>query len=233
MSKALDKAYLSIKQAVLDGTFKAGERLIEHKLVDLTGTSRTPVREAIKQLVADNYLVMKPNSGASVAIWSDRDLEDIFKLRAHTEAMIASRAAIQISQAEIDQLIDYTEQIDAILASPPPFDIPRFLDCNKSFHQVIINAAASPVLTQALARVTAPPIVYQVAHNFTHTELMRSNSHHREIIDSMIAGDGDWAYHCMQTHIMSAYNRMRNITKAAAISDAADQTQPSEKGDIL
>ena len=214
MSKALDQAYGHIKTAILDGSFAPGERLVESKLVSLTGTSRTPVREAIKQLVAENYLAMKPNSGASVAVWSDRDLEDIFQLRAATEGMIARRAAQLVSEEDIDQLIKHADAIDGLLAAPAPYDIAGFLRENAAFHATIQNTAKSPVLTQALARLVSPPIIHQVAHNFTISELERSNSHHREIIDSMKARDGTWAYHCMQSHIMSALNRMRALRES-------------------
>lgn len=210
MSRSLDKAYQAIKTAVLEGDFQSGERLVEQKLVELSGTSRTPVREAIKQLVAENYLVQKPNIGVSVASWSDAELEDIFRLRAKTEGMIASRATENISQEQIERLEQHVVAIDDVLANPP-FDIPRFLQENAAFHQTIIEAAESPVLAQTLARVTSPPIVYQVAHNFTAAELKRSNSHHREILDSMRVRDGEWANHCMQSHILSAFNRMRAL----------------------
>ena len=211
MSKSRDKAYETIKQAVLDGTFQPGERLIESKLVDLVGVSRTPIREAIKQLSADNYLVTKPNSGVAVAKWSDQELEDVFKLRAMTEGMIARRAAEKISNGQVENLKACTDAIDSLLKSGPPFNIPQFLQENATFHETIQAAADSLILSQMLARLISPPIVYQVAHSFTAAELTRSNSHHREIIDSMIAQDGDWAYHAMQSHVMSAYNRLRKI----------------------
>jgi len=211
VSKSRDKAYEIIKLAVLDGTFQPGERLIESKLVDLVGVSRTPIREAIKQLSADNYLVTKPNSGVAVAKWSDQELEDVFKLRAMTEGMIARRAAEKISAPQIESLKACANAIDNLLKNGQPFDIPLFLRENAAFHETLVTAAGSVILSQMLARLISPPIVYQVAHNFTAAELTRSNSHHREIIDSMTARDGDWAYHAMQSHVMSAYNRMRTI----------------------
>lgn len=211
MSKSLEKAYNVIKNGVLDGSFKPGERLIESKLVELVGVSRTPIREAIKQLAADNYLVMKPNSGVAVADWSVRELEDIFKLRALTEGLIARRATKFITEEQISALEQHADAIDQVLEQGAPYDILRFLDENAAFHKTILAAADSTVLAQALERLISPPIVYQVAHNFTAAELRRSNSHHREIIDSMKARDGDWADHSMQSHVMSAYNRMRSL----------------------
>ncbi|WP_417449816.1 GntR family transcriptional regulator [Kordiimonas sp.] len=213
MSKSRDKAYNVIKNAVLDGTFTPGERLIEAKLVALIGVSRTPIREAIKQLTADNYLVMRPNSGVAVADWGEHELEDIFKLRAMTEGLVARRASKYITDEQIAALRRHTDEIDKILASGPPFDIPGFLEENAAFHQTIVSAANSQILAQALERLISPPIVYKVAHNFTAAELTRSNSHHKEIIDSMEARDGDWADHSMQSHVMSAYNRMRSLQK--------------------
>lgn len=211
MSKSRDQAYRYIKQAVLEGHFKPGERLIENKLVEKIGVSRTPIREAIKLLAADNYLVMRQNSGATVVNWSVDELSDIFKLRAITEGMIARRAADHITQDQIKSLQECIEKIDQLLTEGAPYNTLTFLEQNNQFHSILRSAANSHVLKQALERLISPPIVYQVVHNFTKQELMRSNSHHSEIVDSMIAGDGDWADHAMQAHVMSAYNRMREI----------------------
>jgi DNA-binding GntR family transcriptional regulator len=105
----------------------------------------------------------------------------------------------------------HADTSDRVLEQGAPNDILRFLDEDAAFHKTILAAANSTVLAQALGRLVSPPIVYQVAHNFTAAELRRSNSHHREIIDSMKARDGDWADHSMQSHVMSAYNRMRSM----------------------
>lgn len=214
MSKSRDRAYDYIRKAVLNGEFQPGERLIENTLVDLIGVSRTPIREAIKLLATDNYLVMKPNSGAAVANWSEQELEDIFHLRAMVEGAMAERAVKSITSEGIEQMIASADAIDEILGNGEPFDIPRFLEENHKFHTVIRIAADSEIMKQTLTRLISPPIIYQVANNYSLDELQRSNSHHREIIDSMIVKDGYWAKHAMQTHVRSSYNRMRTIMKA-------------------
>jgi len=217
MSKSRDLAYDFIRNAVLSGEFKPGERLIENTLVDLIGVSRTPIREAIKLLATDNYLVMRPNSGAAVANWSMDELEDIFHLRAMIEGSMTERAVHSITNDGIAQLIASADAIDEILVKGSPFDIPKFLEENHKFHTVIRDAAGSEAMEQALRRLISPPIIYQVAHNYSLLELERSNSHHREIIDSMIVKDGHWANHAMQTHVRSSFNRIRSIMKAKNI----------------
>lgn len=232
MSKSCDIAYAYIKKAILKGEFRPGDRMIEHNLVELIGVSRTPVRDAIKLLAVENYLILRPNSGAAVANWTVDELRDMFKLRALTEGLVARRAAERITAAEIGNLTDCVETIDAILAAGEPYDYPRYLEENEAFHEILCCAAGSVILCQALERLNSPSIMYQVAHNFTKQELLRSNSHHREIVDSMIAGDTDWADSAMQSHIMSSHNRMRaNImTKEAANAATTANTANDEDG---
>ncbi|MFC7050913.1 GntR family transcriptional regulator [Emcibacter nanhaiensis] len=207
MSKSAEKAYATIRNAVLDGYFAPGDHLKEERLVELCGVSRTPVREAIKRLAAENYVVMKPHLGAHVAKWSPQEIKDIFRLRAMTEGMAARRAAELITPEQIGILKEQHKIVDDMLAGKGEFSIETFITANKVFHNTLLEATRSEILKQAVLRLVSPPIVTRTAINFTHNELKRSNAHHLELIEALESGNGDWSDAVMQTHILAAYQR--------------------------
>ena len=184
----------------------------EEHLVKLCGVSRTPVRDAIKQLAAENYLVMKANHGAQVAKWTNQEIEDIFKLRAMSECMAVRRASQHIVGEQIDILREQHKTIDDMLKSDEKLDIGLFLRANKKFHETILEATESEVLKQAVFKWVSPPIVYQTALNFSRKDIEHSNEHHRELIQALEEGNGDWCEAVMQSHILAALHRFKEVT---------------------
>ncbi len=213
MTKATDQAYDIIRQAILGGTFEPGDRLKEEKLVDLCGVSRTPVREALQRLAAENYLINKPNSGSQVADWSAREIEDIFALRATVEGMACARAAELITDEQIAILTEQYMIIDQMLeASTKPINTTVFLDANRIFHQTILEATGSEPMIQAVQRLISPPIVSRTACNYSKKDLKRSNAHHGELIEALSVRDSDWCGAIMRTHIRAAHSRFVNAS---------------------
>ena len=96
MTRAVDRVYSHIREAIIDGRYGPGARLGEVEIAELTRTSRTPVREALRQLEMEGLVEVLPHRGARVYEWSAEDLEEIYDLRMVLEAMAASRAASRI-----------------------------------------------------------------------------------------------------------------------------------------
>jgi DNA-binding GntR family transcriptional regulator len=211
MSKSTQKAYDIIRHAVLSGDFVPGDRMKEEQLVQLCGVSRTPVRDAIKQLAAENYLVMKPNHGAHVAKWSEQEIDDIFKLRSMCECLAARRAAENITSDQIETLREQHKMIEDMLLADAELDIELFLKANKAFHDTILEATKSEVLRQSVFKLVSPPIVYQTALNFSRADLEHSNKHHRELIKALEERNGDWCEAVMQNHILAAHRRFKEV----------------------
>jgi len=207
MTNAPDQAYEIIRHAILDGTFQPGDRLIEEKLVEMCGVSRTPIREAIQRLVAENYLASKPNSGSFVAKWEQQDIDDIFALRATVESMACRRAASTITPEELIALRKEHNVINAALNADGPVNISAFLLGNRRFHEGILVATKSEPLIQAANRLISPPIVSRTAFNYNKEDIARSNDHHAELIEALGARDGDWSESIMRSHIRAAHHR--------------------------
>ncbi|NLZ51956.1 MAG: GntR family transcriptional regulator, partial [Thermoanaerobacteraceae bacterium] len=100
------KIYHHLKNAILDGVYKPGDSLIEMKLAKELGVSRTPIREAIRQLELEGLVTSIPNKGVVVEGVTLQDVEDIYEIRKMIEGLAARWAAEKISDEQLKELKD-------------------------------------------------------------------------------------------------------------------------------
>ncbi len=205
MSKAADKAHDLIRTAIVSGRFGPGTHLKEGLLVEFCGVSRTPVREALRRLHQEGLVRFAAHRGAHVPEWTDRDLEEIFTLRAVLEGHAAEQAAVRIRSEAIAELESLATDMEEIIAMHLPAFKLAVLEANKAFHQAIIDAAESPRLKQMLAHVIDPPLLRSTFDTYTDEDLARSMRHHRQLIAAFRARDGARARAVMMGHVQSAF----------------------------
>ncbi len=210
MSKATEKAYAVIREHILNGAYAPGTHLKESELVERCQVSRTPVRDALRQLATEHYVVTRRNQGVFVNQWTVDDITDIFELRAILEALVAERAAKNITPIQLQELRTKQSDIQAMLDRSTPPDVELFLSKNKEFHNILIDAAQSRTLQETLGQTLQPPLIAQTARQYTRAGLQQSNDHHLEIIEALEAGDGKWAASVMKAHIMAAQRKFMN-----------------------
>ncbi len=206
MSLAADRAYGRIRTAILDGEFAPASRLKEEELVRLCGVSRTPIREALGRLAAEDYVIAVPNQGAQVKTWSDADMVDLFDLRALLEGHAAARAARLIDRDGIRLLQDNIAQMEAVFASA--LDDERktetFLRLNGELHESIWKATGSARLESLLGRLVEQALVVRTAHQYTMARILQSHQHHCDLVEALTHGDPLWAEAAMRGHIRAA-----------------------------
>lgn len=211
MSRASDKAYSEIRSLILSGDAKPGAPLREEQLAELCGVSRTPVRDALRRLESELYVVRSESQRAFVADWGREDVEDMFALRAMLEAHAASRAAERMSPTQLAALEGYQREIELAVGQAVP-DVGTFLDRNRDFHATIIATAESPRLTALLTTLVEQPIVRRTAMHYGKRELAQSAAEHRELLQAFSARDAAWAHALMSAHIrraLHAFTRRR------------------------
>lgn len=209
MSKASISAYETIRKMILDGTFKDGEHLKEEELADICGVSRTPVRDALRNLAADDYVENRPNQGTFVKQWSSEDIEEIFTLRAILEGHSARLAAHKVNKAQLHNLRQCHDRIAALINAQGNIDIECFLSENKEFHAILTEASGSRRLANLISRLVAQPVVARTAISYSKEDLMHSNAQHTEIVEALEAGNDVWAESVMRSHILSGYQKYR------------------------
>jgi DNA-binding GntR family transcriptional regulator len=214
MSRASDLAYAKIRAHLLSGAVQPNEQITEDQLTQVTGVSRTPVREAVRWLEDELLLVRSDTKRLFVADWSRDDIEEMFALRQMLECHAAERAARRISRAQMVELEDVNRTLRAAIEHPAP-DVGRFLEANRRFHDAIIDAAHSPRLGQMLGRLVEAPVVLRTARNYSAEDLHQSARDHDELIAAFAARDPEWARAVMGSHLRRAFHTFANTVGSA------------------
>lgn len=209
MSMASTRAYRAIRSAVMNGQFAPGSALTETVLANVAGVSRTPVREAVRQLEAEGLVERSETGRLSVTDWQQADLDDLFTLRAMLEGHAAERAAKRIDTAGLESLKKYNAEIAKAIAKTP--DVTAFLEANQSFHATVIAAAASERTSAMLGQLVEQPLVRATAHRYDRALFLRSHEEHEELIAALRRRDGEWARAVMIGHIRRAFHALADV----------------------
>ena len=203
MANASKQAYNIIRTEIISGRFPPGYRLVESDLTVLCDVSRTPVREALRQLVNEGLAEFSPNHGAQVADLAGEDLEALYELRTLIEGYAARRAAMRITAPQIAELEALADRMEELAGRSAP--VPEEAVANSQFHRIIIDAAKSSRLVSVSNLVVEAPLVLRTIEHYSPQERARSLQHHRELIAAFRARDSQWAEAVMISHIKAAF----------------------------
>lgn len=216
MSKSSQQAYKLIRSGILSGAFPAGQFVPEDEFAQYCGMSRTPVREAIAELVSEMLLQRSDTNRVFVPVWSDDDEEELFTLRGMLESHCAERAARLITAEQITELKAHCALIDKAITHEAGPDIPGFVEGNRRFHAVMMQAAQSERLNQLLKLVVSQIVVHRTAERYSAADMMRSQGDHLDLIAAFEQRDPDWAATVASNHIRRAANAYRQYRRQVA-----------------
>lgn len=193
-----DVVFQTLRQAILKGELQPGERLMEIKLADRLGVSRTPIREAIRKLELEGLVVMVPRKGAAVANITEKDTKDVLEVRRTLEMFAVEVACDRISAEQLEQLKKAAKDFEASKGS---MDVIRIAETDMQFHEIIYEATQNERLVQMLNNLRENMYRYRIEYlkdpNY-YDSLMKE---HREILAAIEAGDKQRARVCMESHI--------------------------------
>jgi DNA-binding GntR family transcriptional regulator len=201
--RAAERAYSTVRDGILRGTYAAGTRLTEQDLAMAAGVSRTPVREALRRLHSEGLVEFAPNHGAVVALFEPEDAEEIFELRSVLEPICASRAAERAAPALVAELRDLAERQILESRRRRPGFLVRIGDLNDRFHRLLQEGAHSSRLAKTLAGLIEAPLILRTFGQYTPAELQRSADQHLELVQALEARDPLWAHSIMRMHILA------------------------------
>lgn len=219
MSKASQDAYRKIRAGILSGHFPAGQFVPEDEFALFCGLSRTPVREAIAELVSELLLQRSDTNRVFVPVWSDADEEEMFTLRAMLESHCAERAARHISDDQLSALREHCDFIDRAIAKPGEPDVSGFVEGNRRFHAVLLAAAQSDRLAQLLRLVVSQVVVHRTAEQYSRGDMEQSQRDHRDLVSAFAMRDEAWASAVANTHIRRAASVYRAKSDKAGRAD--------------
>jgi DNA-binding GntR family transcriptional regulator len=195
----------SLREAIIQGILRPGERMMELQLADELGVSRTPVREAIRKLELEGFVVMVPRKGAYVAGITDKDIIDVFEVRAALESLAAGLAAQRITEEEMEKLERSMVQISEIATSA---DIHALVHEDTQFHEIIYRASRNQRLTLILTNLQ------DVIQRFRLTTLSRPGrtrealEEHRQLVEAISERNAELAQRLAWEHIENAENSL-------------------------
>ena len=193
-----DVVFNTLRQAILRGELKPGERLMEIQLANKLGVSRTPIREAIRKLELEGLVLMIPRKGAEVAEITEKSLRDVPEVRRALEELAVELVCEKITEEQIQDLKDAAEEFKESLESG---DITRIAEADVKFHDVIYMATDNQKLIQLLNNLREQMYRYRVEY------LKRSDFHqqlideHEEIIETIESGQKDRAVQVVCQHV--------------------------------
>ena len=206
---ATERAYAEVRRRILDGRFPAGHRLKEIELAREFGLSRTPVRDALSRLNVEGFLEFRPNLGATVSVWSEAQIEQMFKIRALLEPFATEIAATLITEAQIADLRELCGVMEAAARRESDEDLQRLAAANQRFHHIVIDAAQSEHLAKLISLAVDAPLSLRTFAHYSPEETERSMRHHRDLVEALSHRDPAWASSVMRTHILAAVGAAR------------------------
>lgn len=195
-----DVVFNTLRQAILRGEFKPGERLMEIQLANKLGVSRTPIREAIRKLELEGLVLMIPRKGAEVADISEKSLLDVLEVRRALEELAVKRVCDKITEAEIEELKAAGREFEETLACN---DVTVFAEADVKFHDIIYRITDNERLIQLLHSLREQMYRYRVEYlrqEDVHDKLLKE---HEQIIATIEKRDKEKATEAVCRHIDS------------------------------
>jgi DNA-binding GntR family transcriptional regulator len=145
-----EKILEHIRDAIISGSLKAGSKVSEPELADRYGISRTPIREALRQLESEGYLTVIPRRGAVVSEFSQKDVEDFYAIKSILEGYAARQACNKLTDKELDKLQANNVRLSELAEAD---DIKAFFKVHNDFHDMFIKAADNERLRELITSV--------------------------------------------------------------------------------
>lgn len=216
-----NSAYVRLLTELREGRLNPGDRLRETELAERLGMSRTPVREAIRQLEADGIVTHVPRQGASIRSLDYAEVMELYEMRAVLEGTAARLATRAASDIEIEELFEMNRQMKILGSAPEAFIL------NRQFHAALLDASKNRFLTRSIHALQRALMILGPTTLTEPDRAEKAVEEHFGVLDAIKARDGSLAEAAMRAHIEAAQR-----VRVRALRARPDQT-PSYDGDLL
>ncbi|WP_029914482.1 GntR family transcriptional regulator [Pelobacter seleniigenes] len=185
-----EKILETIREAILKGSLKPGEKVAEPELAERFGISRTPIREAFRQLESEGYLTVIPRKGAVVAALSERDVQEFYAIKSILEGYAAELAAVNLTDKELEKLEAINEKLRNLAAEG---DVKAFFRIHNEFHDTFIKAADNSKLFELIQQLGMKFNRLRMASLSVAGRMEISVDEHEKLLDAFRRHDGKTA----------------------------------------
>jgi len=176
----VDRVSETLAQAILEGVLKGGDQLVEARLQERFGVSRSPLREALRDLEKKGLVDIIPRKGTFVKTVTRKDIEDNFPVRACLEVLAAREAFTRMTEETLDALERALQQMKEAAGKS---DGKAFMENHIIFHETIIKASGNDVLVKVLDNLRMHSMWYRFAYQYYKGDFQRSSTIHQKILD--------------------------------------------------
>ncbi|HBF32595.1 GntR family transcriptional regulator [Rhizobium sp.] len=196
-----DKIRNALIDAISSGELVPGTTLDEQQLASRYGASRTPVREALRQLAASGMVEVRPRRGVIVRQITSEEVMDMFETMAELEAVCVRLATYRITPLERSRLLRIHEMSDSAVAKG---DVDAYDALNREFHEIIYSAAHNGFLAEQTKAVRTRLNAFRRMQLRQEHRLSRSREEHDAVMRAIAEGDGEIAARRMRAHMLNA-----------------------------
>jgi DNA-binding GntR family transcriptional regulator len=208
-----DQVKQYIMDAILQGTYEAGDRIVESALAQELGVSQAPVREAMRELVVMGFLETEPYKGTSVRVFTAQELHEVYTVRAALESLAGREAAIRVTDDDLDALRTiYDDMVEAAYQD----DVSLMVQYNNLFHNTILEISGNTLLyklyqTLEFARWT----IFSTTRSGLGLVFLAER--HEALLDALATRDPDIAADAMRNHIEELGSPLESMHDSAAM----------------
>ena len=205
-----------LRQMITEGELPAGSRLNERALGEKLGVSRTPLREAFRQLAAEGLVSLEPNRGAQVVALSDDDIRESFEVMSGLEALSGELACRHITDEEVAEIRALTFEM---LACHARNDLPAYYRLNRQIHDLINLAARNRLLTRTYQNLNLRIQNLRFRSNFDREKWGKACQEHMQMVEALAARAPARLTALLRTHLKH---------KGEAVMEGLQAAQPGE-----
>lgn len=199
-----DQVFEHLETDILSGKYQRGQSLTESKLCSELGVSRTPIREALRRLEQEHLIEEAPKGMVVVGI-CEKDLEDIFKIRAALEGKVAELAAQNHTEEQLNIVREALEFQEFYLGKQDP---DRIKSMDSRFHETIYKMSGSTIFYDVLMPLHKKILKYRKASVSDTSRAAASVAEHRAIYEAIASHNGELASSLIIEHLNNAYNHI-------------------------
>ncbi len=217
-----------IRDSVISGRFQPGQRLVERELCELTGVSRTSIREALRELVSEGLITSLPNKGPIVSIVSIETAESIYQVRGLLEGLAARLFATRASDSAIRALEHAVNELEHVYRN---YSSGAFLSAKARFYEILLEGSGNEIAAAMLRTMHARISLLRATSLSNSARATASMAEIRALLKAIKARDGEGAWRACVEHIENAAEAaLKVLRRKDAPDDAgevpADPTPP-------
>lgn len=221
-ARLVDSVISIIRDSIVSGDLRPGERLQQDVLARQMGVSRTPLREALAKLEEEGLVTVSPLRGVEVATLSAREILDLYEMRELLDGLAARLAADRVSSQQVAGLKRALDQLQRLVEKR--WDSNKWMQGNLRFHQLVAEASNNKRMMRSLPSITTSVAVFQPTL-ITHPERATvALDEHLQIYEAIVRGDPEAAEQAARNHVVNTKWMVMKMMEGEPLSPPIDTT---------